>query len=151
MKKCDKCGKAGDLCKCMAMSEKGKGMCKSCGDMHKSEKCMKGKSFRQMKDLEKDEHQPHPGPSKSGHQTKYDAKIQAASEAAMKTPKGEADRKARNAPMTSKMKKSLTPGMTYNDLRKTEADLAKAESEAMDLAEQCRAARNAIKTKLESK
>jgi len=48
-------------------------------------------------EMDKAEHQPHPGPSRSEHQKAYDAKQQSESEAKLKTPEGEAARQAHNA------------------------------------------------------
>lgn len=56
--------------------------------------------------VEKAEHQPHPGASISSHQQVYDRKVQAKQEAHLKTPKGDAERKANNAKVVQGMKKT---------------------------------------------
>lgn len=62
-------------------------------------------SQRNLK-LGKEEHQPHPGASKSSHQAIADAKKQSKDEAHLKSPKGESERQDRNSKMIAQQKQS---------------------------------------------
>ena len=101
-------------------------LCKNCGGEHELKKCMKGRSY---KDMKKDE------------------TAVGSSDMSMSEKKAEPAKPAK----PSKMKKSLIPGMTYQDLRKAEENLAKAEQDALDLAQEAREALEAIRAKLAKK
>jgi hypothetical protein len=65
------------------------------------EKIKKGWS----EDVQKADHQPHPGPSKSAHQKVFDAKNQSKEESKLKTPEGDKARQDENKARIASMKK----------------------------------------------
>jgi hypothetical protein len=80
--------------------------------------------------MKKSEHQPHPGPSKSEHQKLYDAKTQSESEAKLKTPEGDAERKRQNS---ERLKKSewTAHEIVFQALKNVQAKQGLAKAEEM--------------------